>query len=217
VALTLAAAKIPLRFRRLAAYGHLYYWLAAGTASLVCLRYLSPEQLLRPDWWATATAVALLFGYVAVALRANQLAHTGLSPAWNWLGRPPRRVLEAWLLYPAFLALTLLLVQSFDRSLLTVLLMVEVVAVFSTSLLLRRQDLRYLALAGMLGSLLRLVFFDLSRSGTITRAFVFIFMGLLLLGMNALYARFKARFVREASEEGDAAPAMLAEPDVQVE
>ena len=217
VALTLAATNIPLRFRRLAAYGHLYYWLAAGTASLACLRYLSPAQLLRPDWWGIATAVALLFGYVAAALQTRRSAQAALSPAWDWLVRPPRRALEAWLLYPAFLAFTLLLVQSFDRSLLTVLLMLEVVAVFSTSLLLRRQDLRYLALAGMLGSLLRLVFFDLSRSGTITRAFVFIFMGLLLLGMNALYARFKARFARDAPEQADAAPEILAEPDVQVE
>ncbi|WP_188816354.1 DUF2339 domain-containing protein, partial [Hymenobacter cavernae] len=137
---------------------------------------------------------ASLFGYVTLALQAENTPYAGLSPTWDRLARPPRRVLESWLLYPAFLALSLLLVQSFDRSVLTVLLMLEVVAVFSTSLLLRRQDLRYLALAGMLGSLLRLVFFDLSRSGTITRAFVFIFMGLLLLGMNALYARFKARF-----------------------
>ena len=43
------------------------------------------------------------------------------------------------------------------------------------------QDLRYLSLAGMLACLVRLVFFDLSRSGTVTRAVVFIFMGLLLL------------------------------------
>jgi uncharacterized membrane protein len=74
--------------------------------------------------------------------------------------------------------------------------------VFSTSLLLRRQDLRYLSLAGLLACLVRLVFFDLSRSGTIARAVVFILMGLLLLGMNALYARFKARFA-STEPEGD--------------
>lgn len=215
--LTFLAARIAGRLRRLAVYGHLYYWLAAGTASLACLRYLRPEQLLSPDWWGLTAAVAVLFGYVSLALQARNTPATGLSPAWDRLARPPRRVLEAGLLYPAFLALTLLLVQSFDRSVLTVLLMLEVVAVFSTSLLLRRQDLRYLALAGMLGSLLRLVFFDLSRSGTITRAFVFIFMGLLLLGMNALYARFKARFTPQDSGADDVAPAGLPEPDVPVD
>jgi hypothetical protein len=186
--------RLPLRFRRLGVYGRLYYGLAAGSASVSSLLYVSPSVLLRPEWWALAAAVALLFGYVALALRAGAADLEGLSPAWDTLARPPRRRLEAALLYPAFLALSLLLVQSFDRSVLTVLLMLEVVAVFSTSILLRRQDLRYASLAGMLGCLVRLVFFDLSQSGTITRAIVFIFMGLLLLGMNALYARFKARF-----------------------
>ena len=42
--------------------------------------------------------------------------------------------------------------------------MLEVVAVFGTSLLLRRQDLRYLALGGMLGYLLRLVFSTSARA-----------------------------------------------------
>ncbi|MVN76287.1 hypothetical protein GO988_08115 [Hymenobacter sp. HMF4947] len=191
------AAAVPPRFRRLGLYGRLYYWLAALSASATCLLYVSPTQLLSPEWWALTTAVALLFGYVGLALRVGNEPYADLSPAWNALAQLPQRQLEALLLYPAFVALSLLFIQSFDRSVLTVLLMLEVVAVFSTSLLLRRQDLRYVALAGMVGCLVRLVFFDLSRSGTITRAIVFIFMGLLLLGMNALYARFKARFEPE--------------------
>ena len=204
-ALTYAAAALPARFRRLGLYGRLYYGLAAGTASVASLAYLSPGQLLSPAWLEIAAAVALLFGYVGLALRVGNAPFAGLAPGWQWLARPTRRTLEAGLLYPAFLALSLLFIQSFDRSVLTVLLMLEVVAIFSTSLLLRRQDLRYLSLAGMLGCLVRLVFFDLSRSGTITRAVVFIFMGLLLLGMNALYARFKARFAPDEAAETDAA------------
>ncbi|GAB3582255.1 hypothetical protein [Hymenobacter daeguensis] len=210
-----SAAQLSVRLRRLGVYGRLYYWLAAGTASVASLLYLSPDQLLSAEWWEVTAAVALLFGYAAMALQAGAAPYAGLSPAWDALARPPRRMLEAWLLYPAFLALALLLIQSFDRSVLTVLLMVEVVAVFSTSLLLRRQDLRYLSLGGMLACLVRLVFFDLSQSGTVTRAVVFILMGLLLLGMNALYARFKSRFAPddapaeepdEASGEEDAFP-----------
>jgi hypothetical protein len=212
LALSYLAARIPLQFRRLGVYGRLYYWLAAGTSTLTCLFYITPQQLLSLEWWEVAAAVVGLFGYAGMALQAGSTPYAGLSPAWDKLARPPRRVLEAWLLYPAFLALTLLLIQSFDRSVLTVLLMLEVVAVFSTSLLLRRQDLRYLALAGMLGSLLRLVFFDLSRSGTITRAVVFIVMGLLLLGMNALYARFKARFAPDEPAEEEETPEVPPEP-----
>ncbi|TVT41279.1 hypothetical protein FNT36_07430 [Hymenobacter setariae] len=198
-----AAPKLALRFRRLGLYGRLYYWLAASTASFCCLLYITPIQLLSADWWALAAAVVLLFGYVAVALRHGNAPFAQLSPAWNILALPARYQLETWLLYPAFVALAVLLIQSFDRSVLTVLLMLQVVAVFSGSLALRRQDLRYVALAGMLGCMARLLFFDLRQSGTVTRAIVFILMGLLLLGMNALYARFKSRFESEADRQPD--------------
>jgi hypothetical protein len=208
-----AAPRLAIRFRRLGLYGRLYYWLAAGTASVSCLLYITPSQLLSADWWALTAAVALLFGYVALALRQGNALFAGLSPAWNILALPARYQLETWLLYPAFGALAVLLIQSFDRSLLTVLLMLQVVAVFGGSLALRRQDLRYVALAGMLGCMGRLLFFDLRQNGTVTRAVVFIFMGLLLLGMNALYARFKSRF--EPAEENQLDLDQPSPPDPQ--
>jgi hypothetical protein len=173
-------------------------------ASFECVLHTTPGQLLSAEWWALAAAVGLLFGYVGLALRQGQTPLAGLAPAWQALALPGRYQLEACLLYPAFLALALLLIQSFDRSVLTVLLMLQVVAVFGASLLLRRQDFRYVSLAGMLGCMARLLFFDLRQSGTVTRAIVFIFIGLLLLGMNALYARFKDRFADpDAPEEAD--------------
>jgi hypothetical protein len=207
-----AAPRLALRFRRLGLYGRLYYWLAAVTASACCLRYITPAQLLSADWWALTAAVLLLFGYVTLALRQSQALFAQLSPAWGILALPARHRLESWLLYPAFVALAVLLIQSFDRSVLTVLLMLQVVAVFGGSLALRRQDLRYVALAGLLGCMARLLFFDLRQSGTVTRAIVFIIMGLLLLGMNALYARFKSRFEPEPAEQLD-----LGEDDLVVD
>lgn len=196
-----ATPRLALRFRRLGVYGRLYYWLAAFMASFDCVLYITPGQLLSAEWWALAAAGGLLFGYVGLALRQGNAPFASLAPAWQPLALPGRHKLEAWLLYPAFLALALLLIQSFDRSVLTVLLMLQVVAVFGVSLLLRRQDLRYVSLAGMLGCMARLLFFDLRQSGTVTRAIVFIFMGLLLLGVNALYARYKGRFADPAEAD----------------
>jgi hypothetical protein len=187
--------KMPLHFRRLGVYGRLYFWLAAISVGVFCLRYLGAEQLQGTERWVVAGTVALLFGYAGLALRIGNAPLVGLPPFWNGLAQPSRRQLEAALLYPAFGALALFFIQSFDRSVLTVLLMLEVVAIFSASLALRRQDMRYVALAGMVGTLARLLLVDLSRSGTVTRAVVFIFVGLLLLGLHALYARFKTRFV----------------------
>ncbi|GAB3831806.1 hypothetical protein GCM10028821_22260 [Hymenobacter jeollabukensis] len=204
LALLLAAAapRLPLRLRRLGLYALPLYWLAAATAAYVTLRYLHPGAWLAAPWLTTTGAVALLFALAAVLLR-----RVPVTKGLQWppglqglaqLGRLRFRWLVPLLLYPAFGVLTLLLLQSFDRSVLTVLLMLEVVGVFVSSLLLRRRDLRYVALAGIGVCMVRLVFFDLSQRGTITQAVVFIFMGLLLLGMNALYARFKGRFADSA-------------------
>ncbi|RIY06130.1 DUF2339 domain-containing protein [Hymenobacter rubripertinctus] len=197
--LTLGAARLPQRLRRVRAYGLLFFWAAVAWSTYVSLNYLAPGQLLTVPWATTAAAVALLFGYAAARLRQSPAAEATadwpplLAPLAG-LDRLPRQGLVGLLLYPAFLALTALLMQSFDRSVLTVLLMGEVVAAFVASLLLRRQDLRYAALLGMALAVVRLFFVDLRQTGTITRAVVFILMGLLLLGMNALYARFKDRF-----------------------
>lgn len=203
--LSVGGRYLPEHLRRVQAYGLLYFWLTVLWSSYVALRYLTPGHLLSEAWLTTAVAVALLFAYTAAALAratAEPLA-VEWPPALAFaepLGTLTRRQLVLALLYPAFVALTVLLVRSFDRSILTVLLMLEVVGLFVSSLALRRPDLRYAALLGVAVCLVRLVFFDLSQRGTITRAVVFILMGLLLLGMNALYARFKDRFAPDSAE-----------------
>ncbi|WP_426490460.1 hypothetical protein [Hymenobacter sp. 102] len=213
--LTLGGARLPWRLRRVQEYGLLFFGAAVLGSGYVSLRYLAPGQLLTVPWLVSFGAVALLFAYVAVRLQpdAGRPAYWPpvLAPLAG-LGRLSPAVLIPLLLYPAFGALTLLLVQSFDRSVLTVLLMLEVVAAFVCSLLLRRQDLRYVALAGMALSLARLLFFDMRQSGTITRAVVFILMGLLLLGMNALYARFKDRLAPQPIANEPEEPELPSDP-----
>ncbi|GAB2790368.1 hypothetical protein HNQ93_003329 [Hymenobacter luteus] len=214
-ALTLGGRYLPLRLRRVRVYGLLFFGAAVLSSSYVALAYLAPGQLLSLAGLTTMATTLALFAYAAVALQ-----HFPSAAAATWprllapmaaLGRLPTQALIPLLLYPAFGVLTLLLLQTFDRSILTVLLMLEVVAAFVSSLLLRRQDLRYASLAGTVLCFGRLLLIDLRQHGTITRAIVFILMGVLLLGMNALYARFKSRFAAPAST-GPPDPDELAEP-----
>lgn len=211
--------RLPLRLRRLGLYALPLYGLATATAAYVTLRYLHPGAWLGLPWLTTAGAVVLLFAFTALLqLRRFLSAEVPWPPGLQGLtalGRMRLRRLVPVLLYLAFGELTLLLIWSFDRSVLTVLLMLDVVGVFVSSLLLRRRDLRYVALAGIGLCLIRLVFFDLSQRGTITQAVVFIFVGLLLLGMNALYARFKGRFTGSEDPSPDDTPDDFApdEPD----
>ncbi|UOG75812.1 DUF2339 domain-containing protein [Hymenobacter tibetensis] len=205
-ALTLGAHYLPHRLRRVQVYGVFFFAASVLWSSYVALTAIAPGQLLTAPWLAAASTVVLLFTYAAVVFNQPVLAtEDAYWPPWlaplAKLGQLPLPVKVPLLLYPAFLALMLLLVQSFDRSVLTVLLMVEVMGAFISSLLLRRQDLRYASLVGMVVCFIRLISYDLSQSNTITRAIVFILMGLLLLAMNALYARFKGRFAPAADAE----------------
>lgn len=204
-ALTLVGRYLPLRLRRVRVYGLLLFGAAVLSSAYVAVAYPEPGQLLSLAGLTTMATTAGLFAYAAVALQQFPSTTAATWPRLlaplAALGRVPTTALIPLLLYPAFGVLTLLLLQSFDRSILTVLLMLEVLAAFISSLLLRRQDLRYAALAGTALCFGRLLLIDLKQHGTITRAIVFILMGVLLLGMNALYARFKGRFAAPGAPE----------------
>jgi uncharacterized membrane protein len=99
-----------------------------------------------------------------------------------------------WIFDPLFLAAALFLYWSFDRAILTLLWVGLIFAIFSLSILLREGHFRILALIALAASLGRLLFFDLSQSSMTMRAIVFVGVGILMLGMNSLYNRFKDRF-----------------------
>jgi uncharacterized membrane protein len=59
---------------------------------------------------------------------------------------------------------------------------------------LRENQFRYVALAGLAACLARLVLIDMAEANLALRGVVFIGVGSLMLGMNAIYNRYRARF-----------------------
>jgi uncharacterized membrane protein len=96
--------------------------------------------------------------------------------------------------YPLFAGIALFLYWRFDRSLLTLLWATEAFVVFGLSAWLRENQFRYVALAGLAACLVRLVFIDMAEANLALRGLVFIGVGSLMLGMNAIYNRYRARF-----------------------
>ncbi len=76
----------------------------------------------------------------------------------------------------------------------TLLWSAEAFVVFVLSAVLRESHFRYMALGAMGACLLRLVMLDMARTDLGVRGLVFVGVGLLLLGMNSVYSRFRARF-----------------------
>ncbi len=101
---------------------------------------------------------------------------------------------NAWIHYPLFAGMAIFLYQSFSRAILTLLWVVECFFIFISSVILKENHFRYLAMTGLASALIRLVFYDMAKSDTLTRALVFIGVGVIMLVMNSIYNKYKDRF-----------------------
>jgi hypothetical protein len=99
-----------------------------------------------------------------------------------------------WINYPLFISVAIFLYQSFSRAILTLLWVVECFFIFISSVILKENHFRYVAMTGLALALLRLVFYDMAKSNTLTRALVFIGVGVIMLVMNSIYNKYKDRF-----------------------
>ena len=103
--------------------------------------------------------------------------------------------INIWIYYPFFISIAVYIFWTFDRNILTLLFVAESLFIFILSLILKENNFRFLSLGGIGVCLVRLIFFDLSNSGTIARAFVFIGVGMLMVLMNIVYIKYKDRIV----------------------
>jgi len=141
------------------------------------------------------TLVVLLACLVLFILKENFRTLTGgeaLQKTAAFLERGKNTVL----LYSLAAAGAFFLFVSFDPSYLTLLWAVECFMIFSASLFLGETHFRAVSQGGLLLCVIRLVFVDLSESAPLLRGLVFLAVGLLMLGTNSLYNRYKGRFVK---------------------
>jgi hypothetical protein len=179
-------------------YSLLFYWAAAFHIAFISSTDNAPEQLFtRQTWFAGLVALLLQMGFVVYFYRKAALDKVNfplpVSFFQGWLDRIQRRR-NLWIYYPYFIAVALFLYWTFSHSLLTLLWVVETFVIFTISLVLRESHFRYAAMAGLGGCLFRLIFYDLSRSGTITRALVFLGVGSIMIVMNSLYNKYRERY-----------------------
>jgi uncharacterized membrane protein len=111
----------------------------------------------------------------------------------SWVGAVKRRKTR-WIFYPVIVCVAIFLYWSFDKSILTLLWVIECFFIFVLSILLREKQFRYVALAGVVLCVGRLIFYDLAQSGTLTRALVFLGVGVIMLMMNSVYNKYKHKF-----------------------
>jgi len=179
-------------------YSLLFYWVSVVDMAVV----MSTLEVPSPHWYdqpqfTSLVAIALQVAYVAWAHRRLVLDGVQTPAPLRALGRlggiiAARRNLYVY--YPLFAGVALFLYWRFDRSVLTLLWAAEAFVVFGLSAWMRENQFRYVALAGLAACLVRLVLIDMAEANLALRGVVFIGVGSLMLGMNAIYNRYRTRF-----------------------
>jgi hypothetical protein len=189
------------RISRFRFYSLLLYWAAAFHIAFISTMDLTPARFFTQQaWFGGFVALLLQLGFVVLFYRKAALDKVELpepvSVFREWLDKICSRP-HLWIYYPYFLAVALFLYWTFSRSLLTLLWVVETFVIFTLSIVLRENHFRYVAMLGLGACLIRLVFYDLARSGTFTRAMVFLGVGIIMIVMNSLYNKYRERFKDE--------------------
>ncbi len=179
-------------------YSIVFFWMAAFNVAFVSGTLASPSiKLIDQPWVASCLSMLLQFVYIGYFYRKNGLESITSPFPDKLLAGLSQKVhtrMNLCVFYPLFMSIAFFLYWSFDKSILTLLWVLEAFFVFVLSIILRENHFRYLSMGCLVGCLLRLLIYDLSRSSTITRAFVFLGVGILMLAMNSLYNKYKERF-----------------------
>jgi hypothetical protein len=204
IALALAAiapqigVRLDARFRF---YSVMLFW-----ASVVDLAVVSSDLATGSAVWirnpGITGAAAIVLQVVYLWWGAARLELQGISfPApVSRMTRLSLRIgsrQHLWLYYPFFIGVALFLFWRFSAQVLTLLWAAEALIVYTLSLRLRENHFRYMALAGMAGCIARLLFFDMAGANLALRGAAFVGVGLVMLGMNALYNRYKDGWTQE--------------------
>ena len=179
-------------------YSLLFSWAGCFHAAVISgLEPVPSHRWSDQAWVGAAAALMLQLVYLAVFYRRDGLKDISFPAPLAALQRMTAGMQErrtVWVFYPTFAAIAVFLYWTFDRSLLTVMWVLESFLVFILSVVLRQNHFRYVSMAALACCLVRLVFFDLARSATITRALVFLSVGVIMLLINILYNKYRGRF-----------------------
>lgn len=185
---------------RLRLYSLVFNWLGAFSVAFVASTYVTPSNhWYEQAWFSGVIGVILQFIYLAVFYPHRKLNNLQYPPLINWvftkLTAAIRFKTNWWIFYPLFIAVAIFLYWTFDKSILTLLWVVECFAIFVLSLVVREHHFRYLAMAGLVFCIGRLMRYDLRQASTLARAIVFVGVGAIMLVINTVYNKYKDRFL----------------------
>jgi hypothetical protein len=189
-------------FSRLKLYAFGFYLATAFQVGFLTSSYVTPSTHWTDQAWLSGLfAIALLFAFLVIQFKYINLSLLEVPSSFRKLTLLASAIdkrKEVYNLYPLIFCVAIFFYWSFDKGVLTLLWVVECLSVFIVSLIIRKQQFRYVALAALALCIIRLIFFDLAQASTLAKALVFLGVGVIMLVINFLYRKYKDRFEDEA-------------------
>lgn len=186
---------------RLIFYSLVMSWVTAFQTSFITSTYVTPStEWYDQAWLSGSIAIILQFAFLIYFYKKCSLENILLPKSLSFLKTPVEKISKdknSWIFYPLVICTAIFLFFSFDKSILTLLWVIECFMVFIVSVLLKEKYFRYVALATLALCIARLIFYDLAQASTLTRALVFFGVGIIMLVMNSIYNKYKDRFINE--------------------
>ncbi len=184
---------------RLRFYSLIIYWAAVTVLMVSVIRRL--DDPLFPV--SGAVAMVMLILYLTGIYLLGNLSDIPVPDNLILIKKASRaaaRRIHALVLYPAILAGAFFILAAAGSQSRTFFWALECFLIYGASLFLREEHFRYVSQGGLFLCVLRLLLVDMSGSTVFIRGLVFLGVGILMLGVNILYNRFKNRFAETGNE-----------------
>ena len=182
---------------QLKVYALILFWISCLQVAFISFTTLTPIHFFEHRDWMSGFAALLFQLLFLIYYHKSESTVDAQFPRFIGKGSGLVKIIgvkkNQLLIYPYMTASGMFLYWTFDKSMLTFLWVALCFVIFALSILLKEKQFRYVSLVALGLCLVRLIFFDLAQAETLTRAMVFLGVGILMLGMNSLYNRFKNR------------------------
>lgn len=186
-------------YNRLALYSYLLFLIALFNVGFVSSTVATPSKALYDQVWFKSIITVVLTVIFTVCgskklsyIKSNQL----IVP--NKISSLMKSLIVKYdmkaIIYPLFLAVAFFLYRGFDKSILSVLWMMECFILFIISIILKKSEFRVVSMFAVALIFVRIMFFDLRGQDFLVKAIVFIIIGSILIIMNAIYNKYKYRY-----------------------
>jgi hypothetical protein len=171
-------------------YSIAYYFITAFSIAFISSQYININTYILSTPSVVSILVQLFMVLLVYFLYKWMQEEYSEIQIFKWL----TQVKKPLLIYPLTFSIAIFLFFSYEKSLLTLLWVMECFVLFALSLVLGEKQFRLISLTALLACIVRLFFYDLSRTNTITKALVFLGVGIIMIAINSLHNKFKDRY-----------------------